>query len=1218
MSVELDSLEIQIQASSDQAARGIDRLTAALTSLKSITKGGAGLTAVINQLNKLGSALPNIQVNTGKLGELKSALDSLSSVQKATGLSSTVNALKKLPDITKQLDSTDLDTFATQMERVANAVRPLATEMQKVSNGFAAFPIRIQKIISSNTGLASSNSKLSKSYGVLGTGISSVTAKFSIYSVMFRRVASVMSGWISESNAYVENLNLFTVAMGDAAEEAYDYAYAVRDALGIDPSEWMRNQGVFKQITSGFGVVEDKANLMSKNLTQIGYDISSFFNISIEDAMQKVQSGISGELEPLRRLGYALDQATLQQIAYTHGINQNISTMTQAQKSQLRYLAIMQQSTNVMGDMARTIQTPANAMRILSQQVTQLSRALGNLLIPFLQAILPYLQAFVELLTEAVQWLAALVGFELPKIDYSGVGDLASSGVEAGEALEGAAEAAKDLKNATIGIDELNIISPPEQNSTGGTGGISGSDLNIELPSYDFLAGLEENTQKIKDQILDFFDEWGSAIESVAAALLAAFASAKLIKGLSNLANWLNKIKSSGLTGITKAIIGTAGVIAAFVGAKNAAYELCAVLDGDGNLGAAVISLGVTAAGIGASFLAWGIPGAVISAAGALLGALVGIDQYQTEILKKEIEASFYDGLGVSIETLTSKVTAAIEPTTTFLNQMAALTDQSNAYNDSIQITGTQFQAYATDVLNAGTVTQEQKDRINASVDELVSNMQQKLEIDSGQIFDTFTYLAGQAADNLGISVEEMSTFLETFQKRFGDSTTHAQQEIDRIMEEAAQSGWTDELRQDFEHYSKYLSELSIKTSDTMVAYKGALEDINDIDFLDSESTSAAIDTMLSKTSEAIGGLEELREQQLTSLDEMKIELETMLKFDEISPEDFQQSMAEIVKIEGVINRAFDEQRAEIESEVSGVMAKIAENMGDEFSKFTLEKSTGQIAESFSKMFDIPASTIDSVYNDVATAAQSVIYDPVVDTIAKFSGDENLNFLTDQGSAVVQGLTNGVTKTKGDFNEAIDKMAEEGILSYKGILGISSPSRVFEDLGKNTMYGLRDGISLAGVEAVNEVEDIADEISRLMDGIVKKVSDAADKISSTLRDIRNDISDLSDININTNYSVRGYATGGFPEQGQLFLAQESGPEMVGRIGGRTAVANNDQIVAGIAAGVYDAVYAAMTNAGGEQQTQPLVVYLDGEQIYNNQQSIQRSRGYSFGMGAFAR
>lgn len=97
----------------------------------------------------------------------------------------------------------------------------------------------------------------------------------------------------------MENLNLFTVTMGKAADEALRYAEVVKEAVGIDPSEWIRNQGMFKQITSGFGVVADKADLMSKNLTQLGYDISSFYNIDMEEAMLKLQSGISGEIEPL-------------------------------------------------------------------------------------------------------------------------------------------------------------------------------------------------------------------------------------------------------------------------------------------------------------------------------------------------------------------------------------------------------------------------------------------------------------------------------------------------------------------------------------------------------------------------------------------------------------------------------------------------------------------------------------------------------------------------------------------------------------------------------------------------------------------------------------------------------------------------------------------------------------------------------------------------------
>ena len=106
---------------------------------------------------------------------------------------------------------------------------------------------------------------------------------------------------------------MFQVSIGEYAEEAYNYAQRVNEVMGITPAEWMKNQGVFQSIITGFGVAGDKAAILSKHLTQLGYDLSAFYNLSFEETMQKVRSGISGELEPLRNLGYDLSAARLQQ-----------------------------------------------------------------------------------------------------------------------------------------------------------------------------------------------------------------------------------------------------------------------------------------------------------------------------------------------------------------------------------------------------------------------------------------------------------------------------------------------------------------------------------------------------------------------------------------------------------------------------------------------------------------------------------------------------------------------------------------------------------------------------------------------------------------------------------------------------------------------------------------------------------------------------------------
>lgn len=642
MAVNIDSLQIEIEATSSEAAKRVQDLADALTNLKAAAKGGAGLTTVSKQLQALASAAASLNnTGIGKLKKIAPALNALSGVQKSSGLTSTVNAISKLSTVSKSLNGDAIKEFATQMNQVAAAIRPLATEMQKVANGFSAFPIRIQKIIQSNAGLAASNNRAAKSFGVLGSGIRSVQAKFGIYSVVFQQIAKIASSWVKESNDYVENLNLFTVAMGDAAESALEYAETVRDAVGIDPSEWIRNQGVFKQITSGFGVMEEKANLMSQNLTQLGYDISSFYNISIEEAMEKLQSGIAGEIEPLRRLGYAIDVATLQQVAYEHGIQQSVNTMNQAQKSQLRYIAIMEQSGNAMQDLARTSMTPSNALRILNQQITQLSRALGNLLIPLLQKIIPWVQAFVEVITDAIQALAVFFGFELPTIDYSGMDGIASGANDVEDAISGATGAAKEMKKALLGIDELTILEPTKTGGAGGAGGIGNGDLGLELPEYDFLAGLKEQTDDLKTRMKDLLENYiipiGAGLEAWRIAktlipdlrLLQGILGAGLIAiGVSLLIDSIQDIIISGKLTWKNILTGAAGGAAVGGGLGFMLAKKLGLTWAQGMLTGAVIGVGLflLIAGITAQILeGLNIKNVLITAVGgALAGATLG------------------------------------------------------------------------------------------------------------------------------------------------------------------------------------------------------------------------------------------------------------------------------------------------------------------------------------------------------------------------------------------------------------------------------------------------------------------------------------------------------------------------------------------------------------------------------------------------------------------
>ena len=267
---------------------------------------------------------------------------------------------------------------------------------------------------------------------------------------------------------------------------------------------------------------------MSQNLTQLGYDISSFFNISIEDAMQKLQSGISGELEPLRRLGYDLSQARLEQTALNLGIKESVANMTQAEKAELRYYAIMTQVTTAQGDMARTLEAPANQLRILQAQLTQAARAIGNIFIPALNAILPYAIAVVQVIREIANALANLAGFKLTEVDYSGVNSAAVGAGSLADNLDDAAGAAKKLKQYTAGFDELNVFAPNTGSGSGaGAGGAGGFDF--DLPTYDFLGdAVQTRIGEIKKMIEDTLAE----ITTIVSGFMLAVGAILVVTGV--------------------------------------------------------------------------------------------------------------------------------------------------------------------------------------------------------------------------------------------------------------------------------------------------------------------------------------------------------------------------------------------------------------------------------------------------------------------------------------------------------------------------------------------------------------------------------------------------------------------------------------------------------------------------------------------------------------
>ena len=539
-------------------ANKMNRISSSLSNLKAQTDSLKISASIGNQLAAINQAITNLPDTPGeKLRNLASGLQPLSELGRSN-MTSFINQLKKLPEVIQELEKADIDKFTRQMQDLAAAMKPFADEMNKVSSGFSAFPSRIQRLITSTEQYNGTVRRATTSTNAWSSALKGLSL-----AVAYRAIAKFLSSAINKSSKYTEDLNLFTVSMGQYAEEAYNYAQKVSEVMGIDPAEWMRNQGVFNTIITGFGVAGDKAAFMSKNLTQLGYDLASFYNIDFESAMQKVQSGISGELEPLRRLGYDLSVARLEQERLNLGIDKSVSSMTQAEKSQLRYYAMMTQVTQVQGDMARTLENPANMLRVLRAELEQAARAVGNIFIPILTKVLPIAIAVASALQEIIAAIAALFGVTVKSPKWGDAIGSASAGSGAiADNMDSAAGSAKELKRYLAGFDELNVLPDQNQGGSGSGAGVGGGDLGLDLPGYDFL----------KNAVTTQIDEWKKKLEPLVSfvkdnlkeilGLIATIGIALLAWKLSN--NFLNGImalKTLGKNGLSIPLTISAGVI---------------------------------------------------------------------------------------------------------------------------------------------------------------------------------------------------------------------------------------------------------------------------------------------------------------------------------------------------------------------------------------------------------------------------------------------------------------------------------------------------------------------------------------------------------------------------------------------------------------------------------------------------------------------------------
>lgn len=1222
---DIDHLEIQIKASADKAVKGIEALGGALKQFADKDEGAVGKlerlsaalapfkdlsvsSTIAKQLKEIGKALDGIPdassisniekfaksfaplgslklsstiaknlgqiaetakklsgVDAGAIGtlvaNLSGSLGGLGNIDKTalsalSKIGSGIQKLGELDTITKSLDDEKINAFGDAIEKLAEKMKPLAEAAKDVYNGLKITPELLDKYASSVGKLKGPLVSTSKHFNLLGISISGLASRDLVRSAktVFDKIAGAVKGWVNTASEYIENVNLFQVSMGEFYDEAFAYAQLVEDKMGIDASEWMRNQGVFMSMAKGFGLANEQAYALSEGLTELSYDLSSLYNESSADSALRLQSALAGEIEPIRRLGISITEATLQEYALSKGIQESVSTMTEQEKALLRSVKIMEDAKRIkaIGDFAKTLESPANAIRVLNQQITQLKRALGTLLIPALTAVLPYIQAFVGMITDAVAALASLFGFKMPDWDTK---DWEKNGGDAQGAVEGVTGAVKELKNATLGIDELNVISP--QSGVSSVPGAT-SDWAKDLVIPDLWGDLVENLETKTDEIKKKLEDIAFVVGTIGTALLGW-------KVLETLSDTIKKFPTGILWLIAGAILAAAG------GAAFLYYILDALENGITLENLAGMFAGLAFAVAGLELM--GLHNLALLAAflGGVAIAAVAVKDAFANGLNMENLIALMLGATVAVAALGARfgnlglvvggIVAGIALLTVGINSL--INDGITAEGIRAIAAGFMFLSLATSLISPTL------GMIIALVGLLVVVFLKGWD----EIRGVFA-AAGVLFSRVVGSLQNFLSFVDAL--------------LGNIVKAVANMGIAL-----FEGFSAVVHNL-------VTLFKNGFNNIQSLAYLFLQKITEGLLWITEKlngiatffgfdplqTDGFTNKIEELEEAR-KKLEESKEEyIDVSAAFDEGLHTFEYADPLEAMTHEGLFSGGLKEDLA--------AAYENGKRLGEEQQQGFIDAISGMFSGN-DELFSVDTGMFAPDQNYMTPDLSSISAD-----MEEMKSDLQVN----PDEATMNNFLESMEKMNAEYQEFTAKMQEENEATVT-----DATNKVKESAEVVTQTS--DQVAVKNEEFVEKLglmyEEMGDKSTTAIQKIIDMLAKIPRNITTTHTIITKNVSGDSE-----KTSVQKFATGGFPNVGQLFVAREQGAEMVGSIGGRAAVANNDQIVEAVSSGVYNAMVSAMGTEQGKNIN--LALYIDGKQVEAAVRNVQHRRGATIATG----
>jgi Skp family chaperone for outer membrane proteins/uncharacterized protein (DUF1499 family) len=1280
MSDTIDRLEIQVQTQAQKANAELDKMAGKLknvaSALQSINDSGK-VQGLANGVIKLGQAMQTMSnVKTTDFTRLAKNIEKLGNINQS-GINSTASALRTIS--TSLTASTGLTSGASQITDLANSISKLgnksassaisniplmANALKSLMQTLSTSPRVSQNLINMTNALANLASQGSKvrsaanginsslkNYSKATEQATNSTKSFSLslaglYAKFWalKRAVNLLWSSVEKSMDFGETVNLFQtsfkkigvdtatdlgIEMGSAASETFaksfinraqDFNNRITEALSLDPELMMNYQAVFAQMANSMGLVADSAMNISESFTLLGNDIASLWNIDTDDAMKKLQSGLAGQIRPLRELGVDISKTSLEMYALKYGISDSVEKMSQAAKVQLRWLAIMEQTEVAFGDMAKTVQSPANQLRILRQQWTNLTRSIGNVFLPVVTTILPYINALVIVLRRLIDTIATAVGFELPNYADTNIYTDITEGIDdIGESANEATGAAEKLKKSLAGFDQLNILSSNSGGSGKGSSVNTGSGysqlddaINQKTESYmnkfnEELTNMKNKAEELADKIqpkLEKFIEWMEKISPVLKGIAAAFVTYKVVTWFGDLAKAISAFH-----------LGPAGIIAIAIGAIVAIYE--------------------------------------------------AVKKYNQKLVDEDLASRFGD-IVLSLEEVediaeritTSKYTANIDIYVTEKQKLSEIEDDIKEDLDTLNKLNWKVE------VGLG-LTEGEIEQYRSTIEKFISDSEAYME---QQHYVVSLAIDAVIQDDAGFN-KEISDLVDEYFKGSKTEMKRLGKDLRAEMDNALADGVLDSKEK--EVIGKLIDEINQVTSSVANAeFKATLQSIT----VDGKLSAKSFKDLTQKVQEAIDTrLKSENEAYFTSL--VYINLAYQAKIDEASSEkekakleaewkadvaklaeEFSKTKATITfegmefaydTLERNYKDGFDGARdvlgqelkdwlsedwydqyinAPVENTVSGMVSDVQLMVEEALSNSGLNSAARQGLDQMLDGLEPTREDLKALY-DEALEAGTQVSDGINDQL---TSDMTLRALSDNMDGIWF-LMGQKLSTDETFLDALSEAENAGkLLNEDFIRGLKSKIPDLKKAGDDLIFDLDKAIKKASSSSGKDnMPGYADKIIKGYKSAFDNDGTAPLSVKGWLDKIAKEIRNYKMPSISTQLLIKASggdvsdplgilkpeykASGGFVNTGQMFVARENGiPEMVGRIGNRTAVANNDQITEGIASAVESAMINVLVPAlsGIGSAGNGIIdnrIYLDSNVLYEAMEKVENKK-----------